>query len=70
MVDRDGADGPWPPLVTAVRALRLDPDRLPAGPLRDLFDHTAPRLHDDRADRPLDADLEAAVALLAQGLGQ
>ena len=56
-------------LVAAVRALRMDPDRLPAsGPLRDLYDTADVVLDDDRADRPLTDDLAAAVRLVQQGL--
>ena len=55
-------------LVAAVRALRIDPDRLPR--------HTGPRglrgaaavLNDDRADRPFNDDLAAAVRLVEAGL--
>ena len=55
-------------LVTAVRALRMDPDRLSDGPLREVFDLAAAHLGEDRADRPLTDDLTAAVALVEQGL--
>jgi len=56
-------------LVAAVRALRMDPARLPgSGPLRDLYDAASAVLDDDRADRPLTDDLAAAVRLVQQGL--
>jgi histidine ammonia-lyase len=56
-------------LVSAVRALRMDPDRLPgSGPLREVFDTAAAELGEDRADRPLTDDLAAAVRLVQQGL--
>ena len=56
-------------LVAAVRALRLDPRRVPEGSLREVFDLAAAGLDDDRADRPLTDDLTVAVALVEQGLG-
>lgn len=56
-------------LVAAVRALRMDPERLPNGPLREVFELAAAHLHEDRADRPLTDDVTAAVALVEQGLG-
>ena len=56
-------------LIAAVRALRMDPDRLPrSGPLREVFDVAAAELGEDRADRPLTDDLAAAVRLVQQGL--
>ncbi|WP_432476941.1 aromatic amino acid lyase [Nocardioides sp. GXQ0305] len=56
-------------LVAAVRALRMDPDRLPAGgPLREVFDAAAALLGEDRSDRPLTDDLAAAVDLVQRGL--
>ena len=56
-------------LLTAVRALRMDPDRLPgSGPLRDVYDAAAAELGEDRTDRPLSDDLTAAVRLVQQGL--
>ena len=55
-------------LVAAVRALRMDPGRLPGGPLREVFDKAAAVLGEDRADRPLTDDLTAAVQLVEQGL--
>jgi histidine ammonia-lyase len=57
-------------LVAAVRALRMDPSRLPDGPLRDVFDLAASAIDEDRADRPLSDDVAAAVALVEQGLGE
>jgi histidine ammonia-lyase len=56
-------------LVAAVRALRTDPERLPAtGPLREVYDGVAGQLGEERADRPLDDDLAAAVAMVEKGL--
>ena len=56
-------------LIAAVRALRMDPDRLPeSGPLRELFEVAAAELGEDRTDRPLTDDLAAAVRLVQQGL--
>lgn len=55
-------------LLAAVRAIRMDQDRLPTGPVREVFDAAAAVLGEDRADRPLDDDLAAAVALVRQGL--
>lgn len=56
-------------LLAAVRALRMDPDRVPAsGPLREVFDTAAAVLGADRTDRPLTDDLGAAVRLVQQGL--
>ncbi len=55
-------------LLAAVRALRMDPDRLPRGPLRDVFERAAAALDEDRADRPLSDDLARAVRLVEQGL--
>ena len=56
-------------LLAAVRALRMDPDRLPeSGPLREVFDTAAAELGEDRTDRPLTDDLAAAVRLVEQGL--
>jgi histidine ammonia-lyase len=54
-------------LVAAVRALRMDPDRLPRSPLRDVYDEAAAVLDEDRADRPFDDDLAAAVRLVRGG---
>jgi histidine ammonia-lyase len=55
-------------LLTAVRAIRMGRGRLPAGPLRDVFERCAAVLGDDRSDRPLNDDLAAATRLVAQGL--
>ena len=55
-------------LVAAVRALRMDFDRLPDGPLRAVFATCAEVLGEDRSDRPLTDDLAAAVRLVEQGL--
>ncbi len=55
-------------LVAAVRALRMAPDRLPGGPLREVFDRTAALLGEDHADRPLTDDLTSAVGLVEEGL--
>jgi histidine ammonia-lyase len=55
-------------LVAAVRAIRMDPERLPGGPLREVFERSAAVLGEDRADRPLSDDLAAAVGLVEQGL--
>ena len=55
-------------LVAAVRALRMDPDRLPTGALREVYDVAAGVLSEERSDRPFDDDLAAAVRLVEQGL--
>jgi histidine ammonia-lyase len=55
-------------LVAAVRALRLDPDRLPVSPVRRVYDAAAAVLGEDRADRPFSDDLRAAVQLVEKGL--
>src|SRR4051795_10373088 len=55
-------------LVAAVRALRMDPDRLPDSPVREVYDAAASVLSDDRADRPFDEDLARAAGLVALGL--
>jgi histidine ammonia-lyase len=55
-------------LVAAVRAIRMDPDRAPAGPLREVFETAAAVLAEDRVDRPLTDDLAVAVRLVVQGL--
>ncbi len=55
-------------LVAAVRAIRTDPVRTPQGPLREVFDRAATALEADRSDRPLTADLAAAVRLVETGL--
>ncbi|MEU8659277.1 aromatic amino acid lyase [Actinoplanes philippinensis] len=51
-------------LVAAVRALRLSPERLTTGILREAYDLAAAQLSDDLTDRPLDTDLTRAAALL------
>ncbi|GIF44506.1 aromatic amino acid lyase [Actinoplanes xinjiangensis] len=51
-------------LVAAVRALRLSPERLTTGTLRDAYDLAADALSPDLTDRPLDTDLTGAAALL------
>ena len=55
-------------LVAAVRALRMDPSRLPDTPLRAVYDVAAAVLSEDKADRPFSEDLTAAVRLVEQGL--
>jgi histidine ammonia-lyase len=55
-------------LVAAVRALRLDPERLPTSPVRQVYDAAAAVLGEERADRPFDDDLAAAVRLVEGGL--
>jgi histidine ammonia-lyase len=55
-------------LVAAVRALRMDPERLPRSPLREVYDTAAAVLDEDRADRPFTDDLAAAVRLVEGGL--
>ncbi len=55
-------------LVAAVRALRMDPSRLPDTPLRQVYDGAAALLSEDRADRPFTEDLAAAVPLVEAGL--
>lgn len=55
-------------LLTAVRAIRMDRSRIPAGPLRDVFERCADALGEDRWDRPLTDDLAAAARLVEQGL--
>jgi histidine ammonia-lyase len=55
-------------LVTAVRAIRMEPGRLPGGPVREVFDKAAAVLDDERADRPLSDDLARAVRLVEQGI--
>ena len=57
-------------LVAAVRALRMDPSRVPTGPAGELFELAAARMDEDRADRPLTDDLAAAIDLIQQGLGE
>jgi histidine ammonia-lyase len=56
-------------LVAAVRALRMDPERVPRGPLRASYDLAAGVLSEERADRPFTDDLAAAVHLVTEGLG-
>jgi histidine ammonia-lyase len=56
-------------LVAAVRALRMDPERVPRGPLRATYDLAAGVLSEERTDRPFTDDLAAAVHLVTQGLG-
>ncbi len=55
-------------LVAAVRAIRMTGDPLPDGPLRELFEHAAIAVGEDRTDRPLSEDLAAAVRLVERGL--
>jgi histidine ammonia-lyase len=56
-------------LIAAVRAIRMDPERLPAsGGLREVFERAGAVLSEGRADRPLGDDLAAAVRLVEQGL--
>jgi histidine ammonia-lyase len=55
-------------LVAAVRALRTDPERLPEGRLRKVFEAASSVLDEDRADRPLGDDVASAVRLVEQGL--
>lgn len=55
-------------LVAVIRALRTDPARLPRGPLRAVYERAAAELGEERYDRPLTGDLEAAVRLVEHGL--
>ena len=55
-------------LIAAVRALRMDPDRLPATRVRAVYDAAAAVLDEERADRPFTDDLAAAVALVEAGV--
>ncbi len=55
-------------MVAAVRAIRMEPERLPDGPLRGVFETCAAVLAEDRVDRSLADDLAAAVRLVEQGL--
>jgi histidine ammonia-lyase len=55
-------------LVAAVRALRMDPGRLPDSPVRGVYDAAAAVLCEARSDRPFDDDLAAAVRLVGLGL--
>ena len=54
-------------LIAAVRALRMDPDRLPDTPVRAAYDAAAAVLSEDRSDRPFSDDLAAAVRLVESG---
>jgi histidine ammonia-lyase len=56
-------------LVAAVRALRMDPDRVPRGRLRATYELAAASLSEDRMDRSLTEDLAAATTLVSGGLG-
>jgi len=51
-------------LMAAVRALRMAPGRLTAGPLRDAFELASDAIDPSEEDRPLGADLERAADLL------
>jgi histidine ammonia-lyase len=55
-------------LVAAVRALRMDPERAPGPALQGVYDEAADALGEERADRPFDDDLAAAVRLVESGL--
>src|SRR4051794_26051191 len=55
-------------LVAAVRAVRMDLDRLPTTPVRRVYDAASAVLDEDRADRPFTEDLAAAVRLVEEGL--
>jgi len=55
-------------LLAAVRALRMDPERLPSSPVRGVYDLADGVLSDAMWDRPLDHDLAAAVGLVDAGL--
>ncbi len=55
-------------LIAAVRALRMDPDRLPTTPVRQVYDAAAAVLDEERSDRPFTDDLAAAVRLVEAGL--
>jgi histidine ammonia-lyase len=55
-------------LVTVVRALRMDPVRLPDSPLRAVYDTAAAVLSEERSDRPFDEDLAVAARLVADGM--
>ena len=54
-------------LIAAVRALRMDPARLPGTPVRAAFEVAAAVLSEDRSDRPFSDDLAAAVRLVESG---
>jgi len=56
-------------LIAAVRAVRMDTDRVPQGPLREVYDAAAAVLGEERSDRPFNDDLAAAVRLVEEGLG-
>jgi histidine ammonia-lyase len=55
-------------LIAAVRALRMDPGRLPTTPVRQVYDAAAAVLDEERSDRPFTDDLAAAVRLVEAGL--
>jgi histidine ammonia-lyase len=55
-------------LVAAVRALRMDPTRLPDSPLRRVYRVATDVLSEERTDRPFDEDLAAAARLVQAGL--
>jgi histidine ammonia-lyase len=55
-------------LVASVRALRMDPTRLPGSAVREVFEVAAAELGEGRLDRPFDDDLAAAVRLVEGGL--
>jgi histidine ammonia-lyase len=55
-------------LVTVVRALRMDPVRLPDSPLRAVYAAAAAVLSEERSDRPFDEDLAVAARLVADGM--
>lgn len=55
-------------LVAASRALRMDPDRVPDGPLAEVLETCAVALDPDRTDRPLTEDVATAARLVEQGL--
>ena len=52
----------WRP--SAIRALRLDPQRLGSGDGVGLYRHAAAALDADLVDRPLDGDVREAIGLL------
>jgi histidine ammonia-lyase len=55
-------------LVASVRALRMDPTRLPDSPLRRVYRVATDVLSEERTDRPFDEDLAAAARLVQAGL--
>ena len=57
-------------LLTSVRAMRTDRERLPdrASPARAVFEAAAAVVDEDRSDRPLTRDLAAMVQLVVAGL--